>query len=104
MNALNTLRKDNTGYDVKQIFMGSEGTLGVITAVAISLAVKPMVRNTTCTSSEQQCNFLNFFDFDFFDSFHQSVQTALLGLRNFESVLQAQFMAKSHLNEILSGQ
>jgi (R)-2-hydroxyglutarate---pyruvate transhydrogenase len=29
------LRKDNTGYDVKQLFIGSEGTLGIITACAI---------------------------------------------------------------------
>lgn len=30
-----TLRKDNTGYDLKQLFIGSEGTLGVITGVSI---------------------------------------------------------------------
>ena len=33
--------KDNTGYDVKQLFIGSEGTLGVITEVAILCPVAP---------------------------------------------------------------
>lgn len=31
VNSLKTLRKDNTGYDTKQMFIGSEGTLGIIT-------------------------------------------------------------------------
>jgi FAD/FMN-containing dehydrogenase len=33
----NTLRKDNTGYDIKQCFIGAEGTLGVITAASFKL-------------------------------------------------------------------
>jgi D-lactate dehydrogenase (cytochrome) len=37
------LRKDNTGYDIKQLFIGSEGTLGVITAVSILTPQKPKV-------------------------------------------------------------
>ncbi|KAA6125291.1 FAD-binding oxidoreductase [Cupriavidus cauae] len=36
-HGLRTLRKDNTGYDLKQLLIGSEGTLGVITAVALRL-------------------------------------------------------------------
>ena len=37
INSLKQLRKDNTGYDVKQLFMGSEGTLGIITKAVIKL-------------------------------------------------------------------
>jgi FAD/FMN-containing dehydrogenase len=36
-NGLRTLRKDNTGYDLKHVFTGSEGTLGIITAAALKL-------------------------------------------------------------------
>jgi len=36
-NGLRTLRKDNTGYDLKQLFIGAEGTLGIITAAALKL-------------------------------------------------------------------
>lgn len=35
------LRKNNSGYDVKQLFLGAEGTLGIITAVSLKLARKP---------------------------------------------------------------
>ena len=41
---LRTLRKDNTGYDLKQVFLGSEGTLGVITAAALKLFPAPRER------------------------------------------------------------
>jgi len=37
LGALRSLRKDNTGYDLKQLFIGAEGTLGVITEVAVRL-------------------------------------------------------------------
>jgi FAD/FMN-containing dehydrogenase len=40
-NGLRTLRKDNTGYDLKHIFTGSEGTLGIITAAALKLFARP---------------------------------------------------------------
>lgn len=38
---LSPLRKNNSGYDVKQLFIGAEGTLGIITAVSLKLARKP---------------------------------------------------------------
>lgn len=40
-NGLRALRKDNTGYDLKQLYIGSEGTLGVITAAALKLFPQP---------------------------------------------------------------
>jgi D-lactate dehydrogenase (cytochrome) len=36
-NGIRTLRKDNSGYDLKNLFIGSEGTLGVVTAAALKL-------------------------------------------------------------------
>ncbi|KAM6178893.1 D-2-hydroxyglutarate dehydrogenase, mitochondrial isoform 1-T1 [Rhynchocyon petersi] len=45
LNCLTSLRKDNTGYDLKQLFIGSEGTLGVITAVSILCPPKPKAVN-----------------------------------------------------------
>ena len=44
-NGLRGLRKDNTGYDLKHLFIGSEGTLGIITAAVLKLY--PAVRSTT---------------------------------------------------------
>ena len=41
MNVLNKLKKDNTGYDLKHLFMGAEGTLGVITAAVLKLFPRP---------------------------------------------------------------
>jgi FAD/FMN-containing dehydrogenase len=41
LDLLRTLRKDNTGYDLKQLFIGAEGTLGIITAAALKLFPKP---------------------------------------------------------------
>jgi FAD/FMN-containing dehydrogenase len=41
LDMLRSLRKDNTGYDLKQIFLGAEGTLGVITAATLKLFPKP---------------------------------------------------------------
>src|SRR5207245_10320242 len=38
---LRGLRKDNTGYDLKQLFIGAEGTLGVITAAVLKLFPLP---------------------------------------------------------------
>jgi FAD/FMN-containing dehydrogenase len=40
------LRKDNTGYDLKQLFLGSEGTLGIITAAVLKLFARPRVSAT----------------------------------------------------------
>jgi FAD/FMN-containing dehydrogenase len=44
LNLLKALRKDNTGYDLKHLFIGSEGTLGVITAAVLKLFPAPRSR------------------------------------------------------------
>ena len=41
-NGLRGLRKDNTGYDLKQLFIGAEGTLGLITAAVLKLFPRPL--------------------------------------------------------------
>ena len=46
LDGLRTLRKDNTGYDLKQLFIGAEGTLGIITAAALKLFPRPRERAT----------------------------------------------------------
>jgi FAD/FMN-containing dehydrogenase len=40
-NGLRTLRKDNTGYDLKDVFIGAEGTLGIITGAVLKLFPRP---------------------------------------------------------------
>lgn len=73
LNCLTSLRKDNTGYDLKQLFIGSEGTLGVITAVSILCPPKP-----------------------------RAVNVAFLGCPGFAEVLQTFSTCKGMLGEILS--
>ena len=45
-DGLNTLRKNNTGYDLKHLFIGAEGTLGIVTAAALRLMPAPKGRET----------------------------------------------------------
>ncbi|XP_068136703.1 D-2-hydroxyglutarate dehydrogenase, mitochondrial [Hyperolius riggenbachi] len=73
LNCLNSLRKDNTGYDLKQLFIGSEGTLGIITAVSILCPRKP-----------------------------SAINVAFLGCEDFSRVLQVFRLCKDQLGEVLS--
>lgn len=45
LDDLSTLRKNNTGYDLKQLFIGSEGTIGIITAISIVCPPRPTASN-----------------------------------------------------------
>lgn len=49
---LDALRKDNTGYDLKNLFIGAEGTLGIITAASLKLFPKPKHRSTAMLGLE----------------------------------------------------
>ncbi|KAK3105299.1 hypothetical protein FSP39_021859 [Pinctada imbricata] len=73
LDCLTSLRKDNTGYDLKQLFIGSEGTLGVITAASIICPQKP-----------------------------HAVSVAFLGCESFPNILQIFKQSKNMLGEILS--
>jgi FAD/FMN-containing dehydrogenase len=73
MDDLSKLRKNNTGYDIKQLFIGGEGTIGIITGVSIICPQKP-----------------------------KAVNVAFFGLESFEKVQEAYREAKSQLSEILS--
>ncbi|KAK9456415.1 hypothetical protein V1511DRAFT_497490 [Dipodascopsis uninucleata] len=73
VHGLGKLRKDNTGYDIKQLFIGSEGTLGIITGVSILCPRRSNV-----------------------------VNVAFFGLKSYEKVQEAFVKAKGELQEILS--
>jgi FAD/FMN-containing dehydrogenase len=51
-NGLGALRKDNTGYDLKQLFIGAEGTLGVVTGAVLKLFSKPADIETAIVAVE----------------------------------------------------
>lgn len=70
---LSTLRKNNTGYDLKQLFIGGEGTIGIITGISI-----------ICPQRSEAIN------------------VAYFGLQSFDHVQKAFVEAKKHLGEILS--
>ncbi|KAL9610055.1 MAG: hypothetical protein Q9167_005216 [Letrouitia subvulpina] len=70
---LSRLRKNNTGYDIKQLFIGSEGTIGIVTGVSILCPQRP-----------------------------SAVNVAFLGLNSFDKVQSAYREAKQQLSEILS--
>jgi FAD/FMN-containing dehydrogenase len=73
LDDLSTLRKNNTGYDIKQLFIGSEGTIGVITAVSVVCPRRPSAQNV-----------------------------AFFGVDSFEKVQETFVRAKRELGEILS--
>ncbi len=65
VSSLNRMIKNNTGYDLKQLFIGSEGTLGVITRLVLRLRELPSSSNTAmvcATSFDQLANLLRHMD------------------------------------------
>ncbi|GAB1364749.1 FAD-binding oxidoreductase [Rhodobacter sp.] len=51
LNLMSELHKDNSGYDLKQLFIGAEGTLGIITAAVMKLVSRPLAYATACVSA-----------------------------------------------------
>ena len=60
INLLKTLKKDNTGYSLKDLFIGSEGTLGIITAASLKIFQKPKEKFTFLASSRSPKKSLEF--------------------------------------------
>ncbi len=63
VQALKALRKDNTGYDLRHLYIGSEGTLGIITAATLKLSPQPaatVCALALCTSMQQCVDLLHF--------------------------------------------
>jgi len=52
ISSMNQMLKNNTGYDLKQLFIGSEGTLGIVTRVVVRLFPIPQSRQTALFSTE----------------------------------------------------
>ena len=61
LNNLSKLKKDNTGYDLKHLFMGSEGTLGIITAAVLKLYPRPRSIETAFIGLESPQRALDLF-------------------------------------------
>jgi len=65
VTSLNTMLKNNAGYDLKHLFIGSEGTLGIVTRVVIRLREAPRALSTAFAAFEdfsQVSRFLRFID------------------------------------------
>ncbi|MGB0959746.1 MAG: FAD-binding oxidoreductase [Halocynthiibacter sp.] len=59
MNLMSELHKDNSGYDLKDLFIGAEGTLGVITGAVLKLAPKPKAYATAMVATKDLSTALN---------------------------------------------
>ena len=60
-NGLRGLRKDNTGFELKHLFMGAEGTLGIITAAVLKLFPKPRQTQTVLIALDSVDNVIKLF-------------------------------------------
>ncbi|AFZ83446.1 FAD/FMN-containing oxidoreductase [Candidatus Kinetoplastibacterium blastocrithidii TCC012E] len=63
VNALRGLRKDNSGYSLRDLYIGSEGTLGIITAASLKLFPKPLDRKVILVSIGSLEQAVSFFSY-----------------------------------------
>ena len=94
VNNLKTLIKDNTGYSLKDLFIGSEGTLGVITAATLKVFPKPKRKYTALiavNSPKESIKILNYIKSNF------SIPLTAFELMNNFSIE----LVKEHINDIL---
>jgi len=70
ISSLKKIIKDNSGYDIKQLLIGAEGTLGIVTKAVLRLREKPNSRN---------CAFIGFDDYKKVTSFLKYADKALGG-------------------------
>lgn len=61
-HGLSELRKDNTGYDLKQLFIGGEGTLGIVTAASLKLFALPVERQVAFVGCKDLDDVARFFE------------------------------------------
>lgn len=88
LDNITTLRKDNTGYDLKHLFIGAEGTLGVITECAILCPPEPKSRQLAIVACET------------FDDVQTILKKAKIELSD---ILQAcEFMDRSSMEAVVS--
>lgn len=89
VSSMKKLIKDNSGYDIKQLFIGAEGTLAIITKAVLRLREKPISRN---------CAFIAFNDFNKVVSFLKYADSALGGnLSVFEIMWEETYKALTSL-------
>ncbi len=85
ISSLKKIIKDNSGYDLKQLFIGSEGTLGVITKAIVKLVEAPKSRNSA---------FIAFNEYDKVIAFLKYMDSALAGtLSGFEVIWKNTYQA-----------
>ncbi len=82
LTSLNHLIKNNAGYDLKQLFIGSEGTLGVVTRAVLRLRPKPLSQDTAFVAVD---------DFAHLSKFLRHMERALGGTLSAFEVMWADF-------------
>ncbi len=82
LSSLNRMTKNNTGYDLRQLFIGSEGTLGIVTRAVLRLKPLPAARLTALCAIESYASVV---------ALLKSAQRGLPGLSAFEAMWQSYF-------------